>query len=115
MFTVVLTCKYPQNWDITYQPKCPHVDLGMDSAKLLRRTICRLAKEVDKHHDRISVNAMLDLSAQIKRSDFGKRFASHPFSPFWMFFENIFSFVVIYTLAFNSPFTIPKPCFNFHL
>jgi hypothetical protein len=115
MFTVVLTCKYPQNWDITYQPKCPHVDLGMDSAKLLRRTICRLAKEVDKHHDRISVNAMLDLSAQIKRSDFGKRFASHPFSPFVLLFENMISFVVIYTLDKNSPLAIPKHCFNIHM
>jgi hypothetical protein len=48
----------------------------MDSAKLLRRTICRLAKDVDKHQERISVNAMLDLSAQIKRSNSGKLFAS---------------------------------------
>jgi hypothetical protein len=87
----------------------------MDSAKLLRRTICRLAKEVDKHHDRISVNAMLDLSAQIKRSDFGKRFALHPFSPFVMFFENIILFVAICSLDLDSPLTIPKHCFNIHL
>ena len=43
----------------------------MEEAKRLRRTIRRLAEEVDKHHDRISVNGMLDLSAQIKRSSAG--------------------------------------------
>ena len=43
----------------------------MEQAKLLRRTIGRLAKEVNKHHDRISVNTMLDLSAQTKRSTLG--------------------------------------------
>ena len=46
----------------------------MDLAKQLRRTIGRLAKEVEKHHDRISVNAMLNLSAQIKRSTAGTHF-----------------------------------------
>jgi hypothetical protein len=46
----------------------------MEEAKMLRRTIGRLAKEVNKHHDRISVNAMLDLSAQIKRSTLGNGF-----------------------------------------
>ena len=43
----------------------------MEQAKSLRRTILRLAKEVDKHHDRISVSHMLDLSAGIKRSASG--------------------------------------------
>jgi hypothetical protein len=51
----------------------------MDSARLLRRTICRLAKEVDNHHDRISVNAMLDRSAQIKRSDLDRQLSSYAF------------------------------------
>jgi hypothetical protein len=53
----------------------------MEQAKLLRRTIGRLAKEVNKHHDRISVNAMLELSAQIKRSSLGTVFFSTQFHP----------------------------------
>ena len=87
----------------------------MDSAKLLRRTICRLAKEVDKHHDRISVNAMLDLSAQIKHSDLGTHFTSHRFSPFVLLFETMISFVAIYNLKLTFPLTILKHCFNIHL
>ncbi len=87
----------------------------MDSAKLLRRTICRLAKEVDKQYDRISVNAMLDLSAQIKHSDLGKHFTSHRFSPFVLLFENMISFVAIYNFKLNSPLTILKHCFNVHM
>ena len=61
----------------------------MDSAKLLRRTICRLAKEVDKHHDRISVNAMLDLSAQIKRSDLGKQLSLSLLASFELLFDTL--------------------------
>jgi hypothetical protein len=43
----------------------------MEQAKVLRRTISRLAKMVEQHSERISVNVMLDLSAQIKRSASG--------------------------------------------
>ena len=43
----------------------------MDEAKKLRKAIIKLAKEVDKHSDRISVNAMLALSAQTKASTSG--------------------------------------------
>ena len=49
----------------------------MEDAKVLRRTIGRLAKEVNKHHDRISVNEMLDLSAQTKRSSQGTLCVKH--------------------------------------
>jgi len=51
------------------------IHLEMETAKLLRRTISRLAQEVAKSVQRISVNAMLDLSHQIKRSRSGTRFA----------------------------------------
>ena len=40
----------------------------MDLAKQLRRTIFKLAKQVETHNERISVKAMLQLSAQIKGS-----------------------------------------------
>jgi hypothetical protein len=43
----------------------------METAKLLRRTVGRLSQEVAKSPQRISVNAMLDLSHQIKRSILG--------------------------------------------
>jgi len=43
----------------------------MESAQMLRRTMSRLAQEVAKSVQRISVNAMLDLSHQIKRSRLG--------------------------------------------
>jgi hypothetical protein len=87
----------------------------MDSAKLLRRTICRLAKEVDKHHDRISVNAMLDLSAQIKHSDLGTYFTSLRFGPFVLLFETMISFEAIYNLKLTYPITIQKHCFNIYM
>ena len=79
---IVLTFKNTQNKHSEYHTTFLHVDTGMDTANLLRRTICRLAKEVDKHHDRISVNAMLDLSAQIKRSALGNLMSSFAFVPF---------------------------------
>ena len=44
---------------------------AMETAKLLRRTVGRLSQEVAKSPQRISVNAMLDLSHQIKRSGLG--------------------------------------------
>ena len=44
----------------------------MEQAQALRRTICRLAKEVGKHQERIKVSAMIDLCAQIKASQAGK-------------------------------------------
>ena len=73
-FSSLLLGKNPQNSTSQSQLLHLHHNRIMEQAKMLRRTIGRLAKEVHKHHDRISVNAMLDLSAQIKRSTEGTFF-----------------------------------------
>lgn len=112
---IVLTFKNTQNKHSEYHTTFLHVDTGMDTANLLRRTICRLAKEVDKHHDRISVNAMLDLSAQIKRSALGNLMSSFAFVPFCANVLKSYFFCFIYTHKYIQLQTIPKTRCNIHV
>ena len=78
----------------------------MNSARLLRRTICRLAKEVDNHHVRISVNAMLDRSAQIKHSDLDQQLSSYAF---------VEVFIILFCCAYLSSVKAWKPVISFRL
>lgn len=86
----------------------------MEEAKRLRRTIRRLAEEVDKHHDRISVNGMLDLSAQIKRSSAGIFFDYVFVHPIYIVIKNITLIASNIHPNCIHPFITHYLCFDTH-